>query len=102
MLVNMFYVDQKILIYVLVDDKNPEHFTAESDVVGVSYLSSSRMEKITTELTPIKWTGYADLLSYQPPTPEPTVTGQSTEEVIEQTPTVEVTPTPTLTSTPAQ
>lgn len=62
-IVNVFYTDLNVLLYVFVPE-SIEALSAESDVIGASYVSTERMEELMADLQPSEWEGLEALESY--------------------------------------
>lgn len=96
LLINVFYTEPAMLLYVFLGNSAGNSFTADSEVVGVSYLATDRMTTIITELDPTAWAGFTDPTAYMfevATATEEAEVSQSTEAVTPQiTATEDVTP----------
>jgi protein-disulfide isomerase len=63
-IVNLFYAELDVLLYVFVDGSGELELTEESDVVGASYVTDERMETLLTDLQPVEWDGLDALEDY--------------------------------------
>jgi hypothetical protein len=82
-----------MIVYVFVAGQGARDFTADSRVVGVSYMSPARSESIIEELLPTKWAGYSSMLRYESQaTAEPELTEELDTAISTEDVTPEVTP----------
>jgi protein-disulfide isomerase len=63
--VSLFYPEQQLIVYAFVEGQSAAAFSAESRVIGVSYLSPVRSEQTIEELQPTEWAGYGAMLQYE-------------------------------------
>ncbi len=62
-IINLFYTDLNLILYVYVS-RAIDELSEESDIVGASYVSAERMEALLDELQPSEWNGFEGLEGY--------------------------------------